>query len=148
MFGVGMVQVNNVITSINTINLRPLFHRFLRPNQRTMNVMDLYTLGIPSYVGATLDKVLAIPNTSVSTYIHRMAPLESPLPKVMGHPYGMLCIARENVVGGDIVTNEEFIEPRPGELILFQDTPYYVRPVQPIESSHDSYMDVLWFVHM
>lgn len=75
-----------------------------------------------------------------------MKPLEPPVPKLTGNPYGLLCIARENVHGGDVVTDAEFIEPRPGDLILFQDTPYYVRPVQPMESSHDSYMDILWFM--
>jgi hypothetical protein len=142
-----MVQVKSVITSINTANLRPIFHRFLRPNQRTMNVTDIYALGIPSYVCTTLDKILALPTVPVSTHIHRMKPLEPPIPKLAGVPYGLLCVARENVLGGDIVTNDTFIEPRLGDLILFHDHPYYVRPLQPIEFSHDSYMDVLWFMH-
>ena len=142
----GMVQLQSVITSINTTNLRPLFHRFLRPNQRTMSFNDLYNVGLTSYVSTTLDKILSIPTIPVSTYIHRITPLEPPMPKLLGNPYGLLCIARENVLGGDIVTHDVFIEPRPGDLILFNNTPYYVRPIQPLEIYQDAYMDVIWFM--
>ena len=160
-----MVQVKSTVTSINPNTLRPIFHRFLSPRQRTMNIAELYKLGVPAYVCSTLDKVLLIPSVSVATYIHRMVPLEPTMPKVIGIPYGMLCIARENVEGGDIVTNEpQFIEPRSGDLIIFPSQPqlqthtnsqlekkqneitYYMRPLQPIQTSQDAYMDVIWFM--
>lgn len=143
-----MVQVKSTVTSINPNTLRPIFHRFLNHKQRTMNITDLYKLGVPSYVCSTLDKVLLIPSISVATYIHRMVPLEPTMPKVTGIPYGMLCVARENVDGGDIVTKEpQFVEPRSGDLILFPPpTSYYMRPLQPVDTTQDAYMDVIWFM--
>lgn len=145
-----MVQVHSTLKTINTNTLRPVFHRFLSPRQRTLNMSELYQLRVPSFVATTLDKILQLPTIPVQSYLHRMVPLEPMMPKVIGVPYGMLCVARENVSGGDVVTNEEFIEPRPGDLILFQETltlePYYMRPLQPMEYTQDAYMDVIWFM--
>lgn len=147
-----MVHIQSTLKTINTNTLRPIFHRFLSPRQRTLSVNELYKLGIPAFMAAALDKIILIPTIPVTTYIHRIVPLEPIVPKIVGIPYGLLCVARENVSGGDVVTKEDFLEPRPGDLILFHDnkeendSKYYIRPVQPVEYMQDAYMDVIWFM--
>lgn len=148
-----MVQVRSTISTINPNTLRPVFHRFLHARQRTMNVKDLYRLGVPAFVSSTLDKIMTISeNASPCTdapsliYLHRMVPLEPTAPKVVGVAWGMLCVARENVTGGDIITNESFTEPLPGDLVLFGDSSYYLRHLQPVDHFQEAYMDVLWFM--
>lgn len=77
-----------------------------------------------------------------------MVPFETTDPKVANR-VGVICISRENVMGGYVLTKTKSIELMPGvfgHLPLDIDTTWYVSAIGEMMERQDTYLDVLWIV--
>lgn len=140
------MQTHNVIAKVNVHSLRPVFHRFLGSSRaRVMNAADLR--GLPTDAALALQNAKKLVPEGTQMYIHRMVPLESTDPKLMNR-IGVLCVARENVDGGIILTNTKSMDLQMGVFgwLPQDDTPWYASSIGSWNTYEDTYMDVIWFV--
>jgi hypothetical protein len=104
---------------------------------------------LPTSASAVIARTKTLLLEDVDLYIHRITPLERTSPLVPGNPVGFLCVARENIHGGDVITKLKTYDVRMGDLVTVSlDTfeSFYIHPVQPIDVHMDAYMDVIWFI--
>ena len=146
-----MVQIRNVLSHVNTNTLRPIYHRFLTSKARHCKIETLYRSGLPPSALLTFEKVhqLLLPSSdNLQMYIQRIVPLEQTHLNVSGIPYAVLCVARENTLGGEIITKTTTTDLLPGVLATFDNDAlsFHIRQLQPINIFEDSYMDVVWFI--
>lgn len=146
-----MIQTQNILSRVNVHSLRPVFHHFLTPQKRVLHIQELSSLPHDSH--NTLKKTLEFANhiyksDNLGIYMHRMVPFETTDPKVANR-VGVICISRENVMGGYVLTKTKSIELMPGvfgHLPLDIDTTWYVSAIGEMMERQDTYLDVLWIV--